>query len=170
MNNVIIKSDYIQIMKAAEVSANINEFGVIAGSNKRRATLHDVTPLIQSITKSGYLLDQAICFIWSDDPRLEGYKTKAFKEVSFEYANVSDANNPTEAIDKFFDCLNGEVTKMNISYMKKDEPYKVILNGKRRLLAAAAADIYGYIPLVELPQSIRLEDYLSVVNPSLLNS
>lgn len=58
---------------------------------------------------------------------------------------------------------------MNIKYESTSLPYRVILDGKRRFLAAMAA---GWVEacFIELDPEIELKDYLSAVNPSLLNN
>ena len=58
--------------------------------------------------------------------------------------------------------------EMKIKYKSKEQPYKVVLDGKRRLLAAYEKSGDAYF--CELDPNVLLEDYLSVVNPSLLNN
>ena len=156
---------------------NIQEYGVIAGSNKRRTTINDVKPLIESMFRMSFLEDKPICYIWSNDPRLDSYKTKAFEDVEFSYSN----GNTNKDVDfwlsmGYFDELRKHYkqtnqlgcVEMKIKYKSKEQPYKVVLDGKRRLLAAYEKSGDAYF--CELDPNVLLEDYLSVVNPSLLNN
>jgi len=168
-----VESDYVQTQFSAGLLANLNEFGVIAGSNKRRATLHDVQPIIKSIAKIGYLVDRPITFVWSTDPRLIGYKTKAIEDVQFTCSNGLTAGKSLYGGDnplKDFSAYINSIDKMSVTYTDNNEPYRVILDGKRRFLAAiATADMGETVPFVELPKSVDLEGYLETINPSLLN-
>ena len=114
-----VESDYVQTQFSAGLLANLNEFGVIAGSNKRRATLHDVQPIIKSIAKIGYLVDRPITFVWSTDPRLIGYKTKAIEDVQFTCSNGLTAGKSLYGGDnplKDFSAYINSIDKMSVTY------------------------------------------------------
>lgn len=162
---------------------NLQRFGVIAGSNKRRVTLHDVKKLYYSMCDVGYLQDKPITYIWSNDPRLKGYKIKAFKSVVYEFSNMftkitsefldippllgSEKELETKEESYYSIVEKSILTDIKCEYEESEEPYRVILDGKRRLIAAAAlkdADV----PLVELAPDVSLTKYLYYINPVLL--